>query len=566
MTTVAIAPADSTTGPQPTAVEAELVATVVAIQVRPGQHVEAGTELVMLESMKMEIPVRAVHAGTVADVAVEEGDTVRAHDLLCTLLPGSLAPGVQEPADPQVVADIPRDPESRLRALFDPGSMAFLTEPDDSGVRTARGTVEGLPAVAFASDPATKGGALGQAGCRRIAAVIDAAVQESVPVVGIWHSGGARLTEGVESLNGMGEMFAAIVRASGRIPQVSVVLGPAAGGAAYGPALTDVVVMADGANVFVTGPAVVRSVTGENVDMEQLGGAATHLRRSGVAHVGAADGRAALDHARAIVSLLRGARCNDWRDPDDEPGRHLPQQVDRAYDIAPVISAILDPGPKGERGWYSIQPDWAPNIVTALGRLRGAPVGVVASNPIRMGGCLDSKSAEKSARFVRMCDAFGIPLVVLVDVPGYLPGVDQEWGGVVRRGAKLLHAFSDAAVARVTVVLRKAYGGAYIAMNSSALGATEVLAWPGAEVEVMGATAAVRILHRKELAAAEPSQRDRLGETLAAALRSAAGGLQRALDIGVVDRVIEPAATRSVIADVLDTAPRGRNTIRNIPL
>jgi acetyl-CoA/propionyl-CoA carboxylase carboxyl transferase subunit len=465
-------------------------------------------------------------------------------------------------AAPNATAPDPRDPEDRLRRFFDPDSLALLAARDTSGVLAARGNVEGTPTIAFCTDATVMGGAMGRDGCRHVVDAIDAAVRERLPVVGIWHSGGARLAEGVEALHAVGEIFAAMVRASGRVPQVSIVLGPAAGGAAYGPALTDLVIMGPAGRVFVTGPEVVRSVTGENVDMERLGGPDTHGRRSGVVHVVTDSEEAALAAGRQAVDLL--AAQGRFSPADDEPDVDLkallPEQAHRAYDVKPLIDALLD-GPGLE-----MQPRFAPNIVTTLGRLAGRSVGVIANNPLRLGGCLDSASAEKASRFVRMCDAFGVPLVVLVDVPGYLPGVGQEWDGVVRRGAKLLHAFAEAVVPRVTLVTRKAYGGAYIAMNSRSLGATTVFAWPGAEVAVMGAKAAVGILHRKKLAAAAPGEREALHAQLAAEHERLAGGVNRAHEIGVVDEVVEPVRTRRRLVAALAEAPSGRGAHGNIPL
>jgi len=375
-------------------------------------------------------------------------------------------------AAPTVTNRDPRDPEDRLERFFDAGSTQLLIPRDTSGVLAARGRVEGTAVIAFCTDATVMGGAMGIDGCRHIVDAIDTALRERLPVVGIWHSGGARLAEGVTALHAVGEVFAAMVRASGRIPQISVVLGPAAGGAAYGPALTDLVIMGPAGRVFVTGPEVVRSVTGENVDMESLGGPDTHGRRSGVVHVVTDSEEDALETARAAVDLL--AAQGSFAPAEDEPEVDLrallPEQPQRAYDVKPLIAAVLD-GPGLE-----LHPRYAPNVVTTLGRLAGRTVGVIANNPLRLGGCLDSASAEKAARFVRMCDAFGVPLVVLVDVPGYLPGVGQEWDGVVRRGAKLLHAFAEAVVPRVTLVTRKSYGGAYIAMNARSLGATTVFA------------------------------------------------------------------------------------------
>ncbi|MGH3354739.1 MAG: acyl-CoA carboxylase subunit beta, partial [Nocardioidaceae bacterium] len=392
--------------------------------------------------------------------------------------------------------DDPRNPNTRLAAFFDVGSVELVSDDDGSGMLAATGTVEGAPVVAFCSDATVMGGAMGHEGCKVVVEAYARAVSDGIPIVGLWHSGGARLAEGVLSLHAVGEIFHAMTLASGKIPQISVVLGPAAGGAAYGPALTDVVVLGPEGRIFVTGPEVVRSVTGEDVDMLRLGGPEPHGRRSGVVHVLTESEADAIGEARRLTQLL-GAQGH--MDPttvkDVDLDRTLPDSFRRAYDVHPLVAAVLD-----EDTMVELHARWAPNIVTALGRLGGRTVGVVANNPLRLGGCLDSLSAEKASRFVRMCDAFGVPLVVIVDVPGYLPGVGQEWDGVVRRGAKLLHAFGETVVPRVTLVTRKAYGGAYIAMNARSLGATRVLAWPGAEVAVMGAVAAVRILHRRRLA------------------------------------------------------------------
>jgi acetyl-CoA/propionyl-CoA carboxylase carboxyl transferase subunit len=464
------------------------------------------------------------------------------------------------PTDTEVV-DF-RDPEARLRALFDRGTLRLLAPRDDSGVLAARGEVNGTPVIAFATDATRMGGAMGTEGCRHIVDSIDAAVRERVPSLGLWHSGGARLAEGVVALDAVGQVFAAMVRASGRVPQISVVLGPAAGGAAYGPALTDIVVMSGAGRIFVTGPEVVRSVTGEQVDMERLGGPEPHGRRSGVVHVTTKDEVSALAAAREVAALLghQGRLSPADISEDVDLAALLPDQANRAYDVKPVVNALLDtPG-------VELHAKWAPNVVTMLGRFAGRTVGVIANNPLRLGGCLDSTSAEKAARFVRMCDSLGVPLVVLVDVPGYLPGVGQEWEGVVRRGAKLLHAFAEAVVPRVTLITRKAYGGAYIAMNSHSLGATAVFAWPGAEVAIMGASAAVNILHRKRLAAAPADQREALRAELVAEQIQVAGGVNRALEIGVVDDVVTPAETRRRIAEALAAAPAARGAHGNIPL
>ncbi|MDA0638092.1 acyl-CoA carboxylase subunit beta [Nonomuraea sp. MCN248] len=466
-------------------------------------------------------------------------------------------------------ADDPRDPSARLAKLLDPGTPAVLHPDDDSGVTAVRGRVDGRPVIAFCTDARRMGGALGAAGARHIVTATDTAVAEGCPVIGLWHSGGARLADGVESMDGVGRMFAAMTRASGVVAQISVVLGPAAGAAAYGPALTDVVVMADSGRVFVTGPDIVRSVTGEKIDMAALGGPEAHGPRSGVAHVPAADEDDACFRARRLAGLLGGGRGRfdtaALREPRDLRAL-LPESPRRAYDVRPLVHALVDGGPDGGPDFEELQPRWAANVLVGLGRLGGRPVGVLANNPIRKGGCLDSLSAEKSARFVRMCDSLGVPLIVLVDVPGFLPGVGQEWGGVVRRGAKLLHAFAESVVPRVTLITRKAYGGAYIAMNSRSLGATATFAWPDAEVAVMGAESAVGVLHRKALAAAPDDEREALRARLAEEQRRTAGGVVRAMALGVVDEVIAPETTRLRLAQVLDRAAPARGRHSNIPL
>jgi acetyl-CoA/propionyl-CoA carboxylase carboxyl transferase subunit len=424
------------------------------------------------------------------------------------------------------------------------------------------GTALGAPVVAFSSDITVMGGAMGQRGCSVVVEAYERALAEGVPVIGLWHSGGARLAEGVLSLHAVGRIFAIMTRASGKIPQISVVLGPAAGGAAYGPALTDIVILGPEGRIFVTGPEVVRSVTGEDVDMLRLGGPEPHGRRSGVVHVVSPSEQDALAEAARLASLLGDQGVVDPEAVVDRPLReHLPDVSRRAYDVHPLVMDLLDASTEVE-----LHARWAPNIVTALGRLGGRTVGVIANNPLRLGGCLESLSAEKAARFVRMCDALGVPLVVIVDVPGYLPGVGQEWDGVVRRGAKLLHAFAEATVPRVTLVTRKAYGGAYIAMNSRALGATYVFAWPGAEVAVMGAVAAVRILHRRRLAEVDANNRAQVELELAAEHERIAGGVEKAIELGVVDEVVNPAMTRSALARAIAAAPPRRGQHNNIPL
>ncbi len=460
----------------------------------------------------------------------------------------------------------PRNPVTRLKAFYDEGTLDLLTPDDDSGMLAAVGNVRGTRVVAFCSDATVMGGAMGEAGCDVVVQAYHRAMTDGLPIVGLWHSGGARLAEGVLSLHAVGRIFHAMTQASGKIPQISVVLGAAAGGAAYGPALTDVVVLGPEGRIFVTGPDVVRSVTGEDVDMARLGGPEPHGRRSGVVHILTDSEQEALERARDTASLLGAQGRLDLDSVEDRDlSDALPDSAKRAYDVHPLVDEVLDEGTTLE-----LHARWAPNIVTALGRMGGRTVGVIANNPLRLGGCLDSMSAEKAARFVRMCDAFGVPLVVLVDVPGYLPGLGQEWDGVVRRGAKLLHAFGECVVPRVTLVTRKTYGGAYIAMNSRALGATKVFAWPGAEVAVMGAVAAVRILHRRKLAEVAPDVRPQVEAELAEEHERIAGGVDTAVEIGVVDEVVQPSATRTALAraivDEYQNAGVRKGVHGNIPL
>ena len=463
---------------------------------------------------------------------------------------------------PGVIELDPRSPRARLMNLFDGGEFTTITPEDDRGVLAAVGRANGTNVVAFCTDPTVQGGAMGNDGCRAIITAYDRALADSSPVIGIWHSGGARLREGVLSLDGVGRVFAAMTRASGKVPQISVVVGPAAGGAAYGPALTDIVIMAPAGRIFVTGPEVVRSVTGEDVNMETLGGAEPHGRRSGVVHITTDSEQEALDRARSLASLLGHQGSLDIDSiADVDLGALMPESARRAYDVHPIVEAFVDEGT-----FVELHERWAPNIVVGLGRLGGRTTGIVANNPMRLGGCLDSSSAEKAARFVRMCDAFAVPLVVLVDVPGYLPGLGQEWEGVVRRGAKLLHAFAECVVPRVTVVTRKSYGGAYVAMNSSSLGATRVFAWPDAEVAVMGSVAAIRILHRRRLAEVPDDARAQVELELAAEHEVISGGVARAVEIGVVDEVVDPKVTRRAVARVLLNTPGVRGQHGNIPL
>lgn len=454
-----------------------------------------------------------------------------------------------------------KDPEVRISKLLDDGQFQLITNRDKSGMIAASGKIKGNEVIVFASDPTLQGGALGPEGAAVIVKAYELALSKSLPIIGIWHSGGARLRDGVLSLHAFGQVFRALITASGKIPQLSLILGPTAGGGAYGPALTDVVVLAPEGRIFVTGPDVVKSVTGEQVDMAKLGGPEAHKKNSGLAHIIAQSEAAAFEDIRKLTSLFakQGTFASIVQDQDLE--KFVPESRKRIYEVRPLVEALLD----AEESMELLR-EWAPNMLTVIGRLGGRTIGVIANNPKHLGGALDSAAAEKAARFVRMCDAFGIPLIVIADVSGFLPGAGQEWEGAVRRGAKLLHAFGEAVVPRVTLITRHAYGGAYVAMNSRALGATKVFAWPNADVAVMGSVAAIRVLHRRLLSNIPAEQREDIELELAAEQEKIAGGLDRAIEIGVVDAVINPLKTRSEIVEALSSAANARGTHGNIPL
>jgi propionyl-CoA carboxylase beta chain len=449
---------------------------------------------------------------------------------------------------------------ARVRALVDPGSFTeFGSEarhrvhafdmqrkrPAGDGVVTGVATVHGRPVGLFAQDPTALGGSLGEVHAHKIARILDHAGRARCPVVGLLDSGGARIQEGVAALDGYGEIFRRNVALSGRVPQVSVVLGPCAGGAVYSPALTDVVIMQrDRAHMFVTGPRVVKAVTFEDVSLTDLGGADVHARSSGVAHLVADDTGEALELARRVLGYLPSS-C--WEAPptyapgDPEPVPGISDDHRLPYDVRDVIGAVVDGG-----SFLELSEHFAANIVIGFARIEGQAVGVVANQPRVLAGCLDIAASEKAARFVRLCDAFGIPLVTLVDVPGFLPGTGQEAGGIIRKGAKLLYAFAEATVPRVTVILRKAFGGAYIVMNSKSLGADAVFSWPGAEIAVMGAEGAVDVIYRRDLEA-DPSRRPELVEHYRAQAMAPHIPAERLS----IDEVIAPVETRGVVAATL---------------
>ena len=456
----------------------------------------------------------------------------------------------------------PRDPELRIARLVDEGKFEFLLPRTSCGVVAVTGLIKGNKVVIFASDATIKSGALGVDGSKVIVSAYKAAMGAQVPIIGIWHSGGARLSDGVASLDAFGEVFQSMISASGRIPQLSLVLGPTAGGGAYGPALTDVVVLAPEGRIFVTGPDVVKSVTGEDIDMALLGGPEAHKKNSGLAHIIAPTEQAAFDDVRDLTALFANHGFMNPSVKDIDLSTFVPNSTVRSYEVHPLVDAILDQ----ETEHIELLSMWAPNMTTVIGRLGGATVGVIANNPAHLAGVLDAAAGEKAARFVRTCDAFGIPLIVIADVQGFLPGAGQEWEGAVRRGAKLLHAFGEAVVPRVTLITRRAYGGAYVAMNSKALGATRVFAWPDAEVSVMGAVAAVRVLHRRILADLPIEQRESMELELAADHEKISGGVVRAIEIGAVDEMVDPTSTRSALAKTIAAAPHRRGSHGNIPL
>lgn len=417
--------------------------------------------------------------------------------------------------------------------------------PAGDGVVTGVAQIDGRPVGVFAQDPTVLGGSLGEIHASKIARIVAHAGRAHTPVVGLIDSGGARIQEGVAALDGYGAIFRSNVALSGRVPQISVVLGPCAGGAVYSPALTDIVIMQrERAHMFLTGPRVVKAVTFEDVSLADLGGAEVHATSSGVVHLITEDSGAAFDLVRRVLSYLPSScwdtlPCTLPAEPEPMPDVPANQRI--PYDVRGVICGVVDAG-----SFPELSPRFAANIVVGFGRFEGLPVGVVANQPRVLAGTLDIKASEKAARFVRMCDAFGLPLVTLVDTPGFLPGLGQEAGGIIRKGAKLLYAYSEASVPRVTVVLRKAFGGAYIVMNSKSLGADAAFVWPGAEIAVMGADGAIDVIYRREVEA-DPSRRDELIERYRAEAMAPHIPAERLS----IDEVIAPGDTRAIVAATL---------------
>ena len=479
----------------------------------------------------------------------------------------------------------------RIERLLDQGSFQQLdglarhrshnfgmekSRPYGDGVITGYGTIDGRQVCVFAQDFTVFGGSLGEVFGEKICKVMDLALKTGVPMIGINDSGGARIQEGVVSLGLYGEIFKRNAHASGVIPQISLVLGPCAGGAVYSPALTDFIVMVDQtSHMFITGPEVIKTVTGEEVAFEDLGGARTHNTKSGVAHYMASDEDDALEYVKNLLSFLPSNNMDEVPYLDVEADLEIseadllldtiiPDSPNQPYDMHKVIETIVDDGE-----FLETQALFAPNIICGYGRVEGRPVGVVASQPMQFAGTLDIDASEKAARFVRTCDAFNVPVITLVDVPGFLPGTDQEWQGIIRRGAKLLYAYAEATVPLVTIITRKAYGGAYDVMGSKHLGADINLAWPSAQIAVMGAQGAVNILYRKELAEAKKPEAERA--KLLQEYDDKFANPYVAAERGYIDRVIVPSETRVMVVRALRSL-RGKRQVLppkkhgNIPL
>ncbi|GAA3527383.1 acyl-CoA carboxylase subunit beta [Aeromicrobium panaciterrae] len=479
----------------------------------------------------------------------------------------------------------------RIDQLLDEGSFVELdalarhrstefglekNRPLGDGVITGYGTIDGRQVCVFSQDFSVFGGSLGQVYGEKITKVMDLAIKSGCPIIGINEGSGARIQEGVVSLGLYGEIFKRNVHASGVIPQISLIMGANAGGHVYSPAVTDFVVMVDkSSNMFITGPDIIKTVTGEEVTMEDLGGARAHNTKSGNAHYMGADEEDAIEYVKALISYLPQ---NNMEEPEPydtvvelEPSETdlaldtlIPDSANQPYDMHTVIEAIVDDG-----DFLEVMPLFAPNILIGYGRVEGRSVGVVANQPMQLAGCLDIDASEKAARFVRTCDAFNIPVLTFVDVPGFLPGTDQEWNGIIRRGAKLIYAYAEATVPLITVITRKAYGGAYDVMGSKHLGADLNIAWPTGQIAVVGASGAVGILYRKEIAAAEDPEA--LRAQLMTEYEDTLCNPYLAAERGYVDAVIEPSQTRAEITKGLRLLRTKRETLPpkkhgNIPL
>ena len=483
----------------------------------------------------------------------------------------------------------------RIDALLDPGSFvefdalarhrstAFGLEnnrPYGDGVVTGHGTVDGRPVAVFSQDVTVFGGSLGEVYGEKIVKVLDHALQNGCPVVGINEGGGARIQEGVVALGLYAEIFKRNTHASGVVPQISLIMGATAGGHVYSPALTDFTVMVDQTSqMFITGPDVIKTVTGEDISMEELGGAATHSRTSGVAHYMGTDEQDAIDYVKDLLSYLPSntltsapsypMRIEETPTAQDKALDALvPDSPNQPYDMLTAVRTVLD-----DEEFLEVQPLFAPNVLVGFGRVEGYSVGIIANQPSHLAGTLDIDASEKAARFVRLCDANNIPVLTFVDVPGFLPGTDQEFGGIIRRGAKLLYAYAEATVPLITVITRKAYGGAYIVMGSKDLGADVNLAWPTAQIAVMGSQGAVNILHRQHLRTTEEEGGDIAAERarLETEYEEQFATPYTAAERGWIDGVIQPCETRVEISRALRALRTKRDTLPtkkhgNIPL
>ena len=438
------------------------------------------------------------------------------------------------------------------------------TRPYTDGVITGFGTIDGRKVCVFSQDFTVFGGALGETYAEKIHKVMDLSESLGMPIIGLNDGAGARIQEGVGALNAYGGIFVRNARASGVVPQISVILGPCAGGAVYSPALTDFIFMVkDSSHMFITGPDVVKTVTGEDVTLEQLGGALTHATRSGVAQFVYADEKSCLDEVRYLLSFLPANNLEEpprtaTSDPSDRPCPELrtllPDTSTQPYDMKKVIKAVVDDG-----DYMEVNASWAMSVTVGFAKIAGRPVGIVGNQPAHLAGVLDIDSSEKAARFVRTCDAFNVPIIAFVDVPGFMPGTDQEYGGIIRHGAKLLYAFCESTVPRIQLITRKAYGGAYVVMNSKSIGADLAFAWPTAELAVMGSQGAVEIVYRRDLAdAADPAaRRDELIDEYAERYANPYLAAER----GYVDDVIDPADTRRLLASSLEVLATKREDL-----
>jgi propionyl-CoA carboxylase beta chain len=479
----------------------------------------------------------------------------------------------------------------RIEMLVDPDSFTEIDEfarhrahgfgmennrPYGDGVVIGTATVDGRPIALYSQDFTVFGGSLGEVHADKIVKIADFALKSGIPLIGINDSGGARIQEGVASLNGYGKIFRLNTRSSGVIPQISLILGPCAGGSAYSPALTDFTVMVkETSNMFITGPDVIKTVTGEDVGMEELGGAYTHNTKSGNAHYMADSEADAIDYVKALLSYLPSNNMDgspvlpptetlDKKASDTALNTLIPDSPNQPYDMKVLIQALVDEGE-----FLEIHSLYAQNIVVGFARIEGQSVGIIANQPSQLAGTLDINSSEKAARFLRFCDAFNIPILTLVDVPGFMPGTEQEWNGIIRRGAKLLYAYAEASVPLVTLITRKAYGGAFIVMGSKYLGSDINFAWPSAEIAVMGAQGAVNILHRKEIA--EAKNPDATRKELVDDYTEKFSNPYLAAERGTIDSVIEPEDSRQYITKAFRTLKTKRDILParkhgNIPL